>query len=625
MDDEAARERRRQAKYSHMAQHQEVAKLVAYAAFRGELPAVGPLLIRRPDFGLQNERAQRLADEEARWLATLRKRGEEGARAARRKPALSSSRSALDQGSAEPERRGLSGLGGGANAARERVKVRAQRSRELAVALSNAPVVAAALHFRRSHPYSADHELPIAPPAPAQQRAGMRGEPPQQPAPCRVASASTVASRARLEHRHSSTAPAAPAPAPHPTRSRPLRGAAPRPSSPSAPACASSVCASSPAAAQGLPSPPHGLPARPATGELGRGSATSSASDAAASLGRARASSARGSTAALPDGAPRWGGPGLASGTWESGGGGGGSNVGFGSAVPARPLERSAHWPASPSGRFWAVGEGAPPPAVDALPRAEAAARPRSDVAPKLAPPGAAKWPQQPPPAVGPHLGPGAYAGAYGARARSPWDLRPSERLRPSAAFSARELRRGAAAGAARDAMSADATGAANAAGRGKAGAALQVGADGVIATPPPLVPGSEYSGFTLAATAKRRAPSHGLYARSPPRSADEAAAARRGGGDADTGGHARVTISQRQAISLERLRVRLEQLERAGLRDPANDSIHARPSSAKSRRVQRATLVRLGGAALPTGAKVTPDALTAVSSKVLDASEALG
>lgn len=580
--EDASRERRRQAMYRHMAQHQEVAKLVAYAAFRGELPTVGPLLIRRPDFRLQNERAQRAADEEERWLATLRKRGEDGLRASRSAPSIRparahgrafSARAAADSGAggalgAEPSSlsrsssnvppRGQRGVGGGANAARERVRIRAQHARSLASALRDAPV-APPTHFRRATPFSAHHTIPTESAAPAPAARAERA-----PRPSAVADAVFAGA----------SAPPADGDAP---RARRARGA----------------------------SPPGARVADAPRSASWRASALDALAHGSSSYATSLCAHAPPSTAALgqaPDVSGAHGRGGVGDGGFNIAGSP--AHVGFGSAVPREPLDRTREWVAS--GRFWAVGEGAPALPMDALLNADAAARRRTDRALCFPPPGAPRWPKDAPPAVGAHLGPGAYARPYGDRARSPWELSRTERLRPSAAFAAREVRRWAHDGVPR-------VGAADEASSAAVG---PVGPDGFVVMPPPLLAGTEFSEFTLSATAKRRPPAHGLHALpSPPRSVD-------GGSEGAGAGAARVkvTLSQRQRVGLERLRAKLELRDAEHAADPANEStFKARPASAERRRVQREALTRLGGISLRSDMALTPAALTTVSSKVLD------
>ncbi|KAJ1639538.1 hypothetical protein T492DRAFT_856453 [Pavlovales sp. CCMP2436] len=152
--------------HRHMAQHQEVAKLVAWAHFNNTLPMVGALMVNRPMLKRENEKALKAAEDEERWLATLRTRSE-SSKAARFKYAhdlqRDASRSAHGTSSttsdAGPVRAAV--VASGVTAATERVRVRAQQTSSLAKQLREAPP-AAALHFRRMQPYTANHVLPPA-------------------------------------------------------------------------------------------------------------------------------------------------------------------------------------------------------------------------------------------------------------------------------------------------------------------------------------------------------------------------------------------------------------------------------------------------------------------------------
>lgn len=204
---------RQQIMYRHMAQHQEIAKLVAFAHLRGELPAVGPLLVKRPDYRAENERALARAEDEERRMSMLRSKSSRGEGAPKPpKPAPRAAAADASAPSARPRRHG--GGGGGSSAARERVRVRLRREGAVAAATARAEAAPAGpvLHVRRLRPYSTLHVLPasvgrpepvrVQPPArvgaeggaPVALDARARREPPGAP-PTRVVFGTAVAER----------------------------------------------------------------------------------------------------------------------------------------------------------------------------------------------------------------------------------------------------------------------------------------------------------------------------------------------------------------------------------------------------------------------------------------------
>lgn len=484
-----------------MAQHQEVAKLVAYAAFRGELPTVGPLLLKRPDLGAQNERMRRTANDEERWFATLREKSERRSGALAPPPPdakVGAAGAGAQRGGAEGSsagsaamRRGTRGIGGGADAARGRVRSRTQLAREFA-SLRGSPL-GSALHFRRTSPYTALHTFPSDPSADVQGAALDTG-----------AAASIARFGGSSASLRRSVEPEA------------LRQSSLRTDSP--PAYATHTAASLAAC------------------EL--------AAVSAVSVAHARAP----------------------------------ARVGFGASVRTAPLERSQSW--TDNARFWQAGDSSlrEPGAVDSLSRGEAATRARTNVAARFEPPGRPRWGNEPPPVVGTHLGPGAYARPYGERERGPWELRSDDASKASASFASHPARERAHR-------------------RPDKLAHVAASPDGVLIAPGGTLP-SEFAQYTFSTVVKARETAS-------PLSID--------------GGRIQLTLAQQQRLLAERKLKQVEAASTALAADPANESLATRPMSAPQQLLnQHATLVELGGSALPPNAPVTPQILAAVATRVL-------